>query len=57
MTTHVFYVNQTVSAEFEAALLEIAPSEGIVAATVADKGMQAGSPADVDSLPEVDEEP
>ncbi len=57
MTTHVFYVNQTVSAEFEAALLEIAPSEGIVAATVADKGMQAGSPADVDSLPEVDDEP
>lgn len=57
MTTHVFYVNQTVSAEFEAALLEIAPSEGIVAATVADKGMQAGSPADVDSLPEVDDKP
>lgn len=56
MTTHVFYVNQTVSAEFEKALLEIAPSEGIVAATVADKGMQAGSPADVDSLPEVDDE-
>lgn len=57
MTTHVFYVNQTVSAEFEAALLEIAPAEGIVAAIVADKGMQAGSPADVDSLPEVNEEP
>lgn len=57
MTTHVFYVNQAVSAEFEAALLEIAPAEGIVAAVVADKGMQAGSPADVDSLPEVDEEP
>lgn len=55
MTTHVFYVNQAISAEFEAALLQIAPSEGIVAATVADKGMQAGSPADVDSLPEVDE--
>lgn len=55
MTTHVFYVNQAVSAEFEAALLEIAPAEGIVAAIVADKGMQAGSPADVDSLPEVDD--
>lgn len=39
MTTHVFYVNQAVSAEFEAALLEIAPAEGIVAAIVADKGM------------------
>lgn len=55
MTTHVFYVNQNVSAEFEAALLDIAPAEGIVAAVKADKGIQAGSPADVNSLPEVDE--
>lgn len=54
MTTHVFYVNDAVAAKFEEALLEIAPSEGIVATTVADKGMQAGSPADVDSLPEVE---
>lgn len=54
MTTHVFYVNQTVATEFEAALKEIAPAEGIVAAVVADKGMQAGSPADVDSLPAVE---
>lgn len=57
MTTHVFYVNQAVSAEFEAALNTIAPAEGIVAAITADKGMQAGSPADIDSLPEVDDEP
>lgn len=54
MTTHVFYVNQNVAAEFEAALLEIAPTEGIVAAIKADAGMAAGSPADVDSLPEVE---
>lgn len=57
MTTHVFYVNQAISAEFETALLEIAPTEGIVAAVVSDKGMQAGSPADKDSLPEIDSEP
>lgn len=54
MTTHVFYVNQTVAAEFEAALNTIAPAEGIVAAIVADKGMQAGSPADEANLPEVE---
>lgn len=30
MTTHVFYVNQTVSAEFEQALSVIAPEEGII---------------------------
>lgn len=52
MTTHVFYVNQTVSAQFEQALLTIAPDEGIVAAIKADAGIQPGSPADKDSLPE-----
>lgn len=56
MTTHVFYVNQTVAPQFEAALLEIAPAEGIVATIKADKGMQAGSPADVASLPEADDD-
>ena len=54
MTTHVFYVNQTVSAQFEQALLTIAPDEGIVAAIKADAGIQPGSPADEDSLPEVE---
>ena len=54
MTTHVFYVNQTVAAEFEEALKVLAPAEGIVAAVKADKGMQAGSPSDVASLPPVD---
>lgn len=54
MTTHVFYVNQTVAAEFEAALNTIAPAEGIIAAVVADKGMQPGSPADEANLPEVE---
>lgn len=53
MTTHVFYVNQAVSAAFETALLTIAPDEGIVAAIKADAGVQPGSPADKDSLPEV----
>lgn len=56
MTTHVFYVNQTVSAKFETALLEIAPAEGVVAVLKSDKGMQAGSPDDVDSLPGEEEE-
>lgn len=51
MTTHVFYVNQTVAADFEAALNEIAPAEGIVAAIQAADGMEAGSPADEASLP------
>lgn len=52
MTTHVFYVNQTVADKFEEALNVIAPSEGIVNAIKAGKGMEAGSPADEDSLPE-----
>ncbi len=39
MTTHVFYVNQTIAAEFEEALGEIAPAEGIVAAIKADDGI------------------
>lgn len=56
MTTHVFYVNQAISAEFEAALLQIAPAEGIITTIVADNGTQAGSPADKDNLPEVDKE-
>ena len=30
LTTHVFYVNQDVSTEFEQALTTIAPTEGIV---------------------------
>lgn len=30
LTTHVFYVNQTVSAAFETALVTIAPEEGII---------------------------
>lgn len=51
MTTHVFYVNQEVSQQFESALLTIAPKEGIVAAIKSANGMEAGSPADVDSLP------
>ena len=55
MTTHVFYVNQNVSEQFEQALLTIAPNEGIVAAIKADAGIQPGSPADKDSLPEVEE--
>ena len=29
LTTHVFYVNQNVSAQFEAALAIIAPADGI----------------------------
>lgn len=55
MTTHVFYVNQSVSDEFEAALNEIAPAEGIINAIIAGKGMEAGSPADKNSLPELPE--
>lgn len=51
MTTHVFYVNQTVAEDFEKALNGIAPSEGIIADIQGDNGMQAGSPADADSLP------
>lgn len=54
MTTHVFYVNQEVAAEFEAALNEIAPAEGIVNAIKAAKGMEAGSPSDEASLPKDD---
>lgn len=46
MTTHVFYVNQTVAAAFESALGDIAPDEGIVAAIKADDGIKGGSPAD-----------
>lgn len=51
MTTHVFYVNQEVSQQFESALLTIAPKEGIVATIKSANGMEAGSPADADSLP------
>lgn len=39
MTTHVFYVNQDVATEFETALGDIAPAEGIVAAIKADTGI------------------
>lgn len=39
MTTHVFYVNQNISDDFERALSVIAPDEGIVASVVADKGI------------------
>ncbi len=53
MTTHVFYVNQTVSEQFEQALLTIAPNEGIIATVKADKGIQPGSSTDEDSLPVV----
>lgn len=55
LTTHVFYVNQTVAAEFEAALNEITPDEGIVNAITAGKNMEAGSPADEENLPEAPE--
>lgn len=43
LTTHVFYVNQTIAPDFEKALLKIAPEEGIL----------PGSPADQNSLPSV----
>lgn len=48
MTTHVFYVNQTIASEFEAALGEIAPAEGIVAAIKADDGIVSVAPKTVE---------
>lgn len=57
MTTHVFYVNQTVAAAFESALGDIAPDEGIVAAIKADDGIKGGSPADQKAIDDAVTEP
>lgn len=57
MTTHVFYVNQTVAAAFESALGDIAPDEGIVAAIKADNGIKGGSPADQKAIDDAVTEP
>lgn len=57
MTTHVFYVNQTVAAAFESALGYIAPDEGIVAAIKADDGIKGGSPADQKAIDDAVTEP